>query len=348
MISPGVYNLGIPDVTMTLERTDAPAPEQTVLTQIDGSYQFTSLPAGTYTLVETQPQQYLSGGKDTAGSLGGQASTDNTISQIVLPAGQNGTEYDFGEWLLAPGLPLQAAGVGFHAHHRRSRRPADPRHAARGPTRRPFDRRITRPRRWADRPCTSPPSATITHAGGGNLASLTVTIANLKDGSFRGLRRRRSDDRRRHGRPVARAFPQDHARRLPRGVLTLTGIDSASDYQSLLQSIQYEDTAASPDTSPRTLPWWPTTRLPASNTATTTITITPSGHVSRGNEESGRGFQARRPLECRHPGRQQAKQRESGRPGNGSVEPLSLARASKINHDTTAINLQRLPQLIRG
>ena len=71
-ISPGVYHVGIPNVTVTLEPANTAVPDQTVLTQIDGSYQFNSLPAGTYTLVETQPQQYLSGGKDTAGSLGGQ------------------------------------------------------------------------------------------------------------------------------------------------------------------------------------------------------------------------------------------------------------------------------------
>ena len=76
---------------------------QTTLTQADGSYQFDSLPAGNYTIVETQPQQYLSGGKDTAGNLGGQASTNDVISQIVLAAGQKGTEYNFGEYLLAPG-----------------------------------------------------------------------------------------------------------------------------------------------------------------------------------------------------------------------------------------------------
>ncbi len=103
MVSAGVYKTGLSNVTITLKRTDAAAPDQTAVTQSDGSYQFNSLPAGSYSLVETQPTQYLGGGKDTAGSLGGQGSTNNTISQIAVAAGQKGTEYDFGEWLLAPG-----------------------------------------------------------------------------------------------------------------------------------------------------------------------------------------------------------------------------------------------------
>ena len=56
-------------------------------------------PARTRSWKPSRPQ-YLSGGKDTAGSLGGQGSTSDTISQIVLAAGQKGTEYDFGEYLL--------------------------------------------------------------------------------------------------------------------------------------------------------------------------------------------------------------------------------------------------------
>ncbi len=103
LTSTGVAKVGISNVAVTLKRTDAQAADQTVLTQSDGSYQFSSLAAGTYTIVETQPSQYLPGGKDTAGNLGGQGSTNNAISQLVLPAGSTGTEYNFGEWLLAPG-----------------------------------------------------------------------------------------------------------------------------------------------------------------------------------------------------------------------------------------------------
>ena len=100
MISPGVYHIGVPGVTVTLVQTDAHAPNQTVVTDINGYYHFDPLPAGTFMLVETQPQRYLNG-KDEAGNLGGNMSVDNVINQIVLPAGQQGTAYNFGEWRLA-------------------------------------------------------------------------------------------------------------------------------------------------------------------------------------------------------------------------------------------------------
>ena len=102
-------------------------------------------------------------------------------------AGQKGTEYDFGEYLLAPGyLSKRLALASTPTSPGTSVAQQIPRPSARGPTRRPRPR-ITRPRRWADRPCTSPPSATIAYPAGGDLASLTVTITNLKDGSSEGL-----------------------------------------------------------------------------------------------------------------------------------------------------------------
>ena len=60
--------------------------------------------------METQPQQYLPGGRDaagtnTAGNTDGTGSTADTITGIVIApsGGQTLTEYDFGEYLLATG-----------------------------------------------------------------------------------------------------------------------------------------------------------------------------------------------------------------------------------------------------
>ena len=115
-------------------------------------------------------------------------------------------------------------------------------------------------------------SATVIHPGG-NLASLTVTIANLKDGNSKAS-----------SSPARLSPPARSAEASPRfpkitatfaaGVLTLAGIDSPGDYQSLLQSIQYEDTATSPNTSPRIITVVANDAIAASGTATTTITIT--------------------------------------------------------------------------
>ena len=68
---------------------------QSVVTDMYGVYRFDNLPAGSYTIVETQPSGY-SNGKDTVGNKGGTASTDK-FSGIVLAVGAAGTGYNFGE-----------------------------------------------------------------------------------------------------------------------------------------------------------------------------------------------------------------------------------------------------------
>ena len=68
---------------------------QTVVTDIYGVYTFDNLPAGTYTITETQPGDYTDG-KDTLGNKGGTATNDK-FSGIVLAAGASGTGYNFGE-----------------------------------------------------------------------------------------------------------------------------------------------------------------------------------------------------------------------------------------------------------
>ena len=75
----------------------------TTTTDSDGKYLFTNLPAGQYTIVETQPPFYVSG-KESVGSLGG-TSGDNTFT-LNVPAGATGTGYNFAQ------LPV-ADPVGF-------------------------------------------------------------------------------------------------------------------------------------------------------------------------------------------------------------------------------------------
>ncbi|TPW09187.1 MAG: hypothetical protein FD127_4218, partial [Acidimicrobiaceae bacterium] len=70
------------------------AVSQTTSTNLDGSYRFDGLAAGTYTITETQPANYTDG-KDSAGSEGGTSSNDKT-SNIVLGTSVNGT-LDAGE-----------------------------------------------------------------------------------------------------------------------------------------------------------------------------------------------------------------------------------------------------------
>jgi len=79
----------------------------TVTTNADGSYQFTGLLAGTYTIRETQPTAYQDG-PDSLGTVNG--APDGTLgndvfSNIVLNAGQIGINYNFTEFNTPPPPP---------------------------------------------------------------------------------------------------------------------------------------------------------------------------------------------------------------------------------------------------
>lgn len=105
---------GIAGVTITIAGTTADGrnvctilPSCTVTTGADGSYSIPNLPAGTYTLTQTQPANYADG-IDAPGTIGGGAvgtaggAGTSTISNIVVPPGGTGTNYNFGE--LSAGL----------------------------------------------------------------------------------------------------------------------------------------------------------------------------------------------------------------------------------------------------
>ncbi|HLN27115.1 MAG TPA: SdrD B-like domain-containing protein [Gemmataceae bacterium] len=90
---------GIAGVTVTLTGTsDLGSPVNIVqATGADGSYQFTGLRPGTYTITKTPPANYLDG-KDTLGSIGGLVGS-NQFTGIPLGSSQVGTNYNFGEVL---------------------------------------------------------------------------------------------------------------------------------------------------------------------------------------------------------------------------------------------------------
>jgi hypothetical protein len=68
---------------------------QTVVTNPYGVYTFDNLPAGAYTITETQPRDYTNG-KDTLGNRHG-SMTNDKFTGIILAAGDSGTGYNFGE-----------------------------------------------------------------------------------------------------------------------------------------------------------------------------------------------------------------------------------------------------------
>ncbi|MFO1467451.1 MAG: SdrD B-like domain-containing protein, partial [Steroidobacteraceae bacterium] len=95
---------GIQSVTLTLTGTDArgTAVNTTTTTGAAGTYTFNNVLPGSYTITETQPTTY-GDGIDTAGSLGGSAAVNDTVSGISV-ADVNGTGYNFGE------LPASLSG----------------------------------------------------------------------------------------------------------------------------------------------------------------------------------------------------------------------------------------------
>lgn len=93
---------GIAGVSITITGTDGAgnAVSRSATTAADGSYSFTELAPGTYTVAEeTQPVGYLDG-QDSAGNSGGTVAPDR-VSGIILASGTSATNVNFGEILPA-------------------------------------------------------------------------------------------------------------------------------------------------------------------------------------------------------------------------------------------------------
>lgn len=89
-------DLGIQGVTITLRRQGAA--DVTTTTAADGSYRFSGLVAGRYSVIETQPAGFEDG-TDTIGNAGGTNPADNVFAEIALTGTQTALGYNFGERL---------------------------------------------------------------------------------------------------------------------------------------------------------------------------------------------------------------------------------------------------------
>lgn len=96
---------GFEGVTVALNGTDSNGTNvsRQATTTSNGSYTFTGLAPGTYTITETQPTGERNGvpivdGQDTIGSQGGSVSANDEFT-ITLTEGTNGTNNNFGELL---------------------------------------------------------------------------------------------------------------------------------------------------------------------------------------------------------------------------------------------------------
>ena len=81
-------------ITLTGTANNGTTVNRTTTTATDGTYQFTDLQAGIYTLTETQIAGY-DDGIDTVGTLGGNTSVNDVFGNITV-AGGSGTGYNFG------------------------------------------------------------------------------------------------------------------------------------------------------------------------------------------------------------------------------------------------------------
>jgi hypothetical protein len=258
----GAAQWGIPDVTLAL--TSPGQPTQTAITDPEGSFSFDSLPAGTYQLTETPPGKYLAA-TESVGTAGGTTQT-NGFSGIVLAASQQATGYDF----TSPGLI--AADVSLRLFM--TSKPSWPQvilgiddppsvslDGSRG-----VNFSASLPVGGSPVPIVNTSTAAITTADNGALASLTVRIANPRDGSAETLTAKTSVLG--SNPPIRSSYNS--------GVLTLSGIAAAGDYDAVLRTIQYSDTAASPTPGPREITFVANDLIDDSNTALSTVTVLPS------------------------------------------------------------------------
>ncbi|MDR2704528.1 MAG: hypothetical protein LBC02_02000 [Planctomycetaceae bacterium] len=109
--------VGIANAVLTLWVWDAASnsytqTSKTATTNANGYYEFTGLcPFKNYRITETQPANY-DDGQETVGSLGGDKTSNDEISNIVMPPGGVGTGYNFGELAQTPHNPDPEPGKG--------------------------------------------------------------------------------------------------------------------------------------------------------------------------------------------------------------------------------------------
>ena len=74
----------------------------TATSNLDGTYSFTGVPPGVYTLAETPPQNFGVAAFDNIGTVNGVSdgfdNGNGLMSGIVLASGNNGISYNFGHF----------------------------------------------------------------------------------------------------------------------------------------------------------------------------------------------------------------------------------------------------------
>ncbi len=228
----GQARAAIQGVAITL--SDSGSGVWTTMTGADGSYHFNGLAAGTYQIVEAQPACYIDG-TSTLGTVGGSpvgAHTQNQFTSVVIPVNNDATGYNFSEigvkvqyiasWMFMDSAPTTVAAVLCKMDAAPSVDLAAPAAGSGFST-----------TYQAGSPTAvniAAAGATITDSDSSYFASMTATITNLRDGAAEKLAATTT------GTQITAAYSG--------GVLTLSGVDTKSNYETVLRSIVYSDTGS--------------------------------------------------------------------------------------------------------
>ena len=104
----GIFDAGDSGIAGVPVQLTGPVSLSTI-TAAGGSYSFSGLPPGSYTVRESQPPGWTDG-MESAGSNGGNTGVNDVISGIALAPGDAATAYNFAEILVAGTLNVQADG----------------------------------------------------------------------------------------------------------------------------------------------------------------------------------------------------------------------------------------------
>jgi len=268
-VSNGQYHIGIQGAVVELLKAgegDAWTHVQYALTAADGSYAFTHLAAGTYRIVQTQPAGYVDG-IDALGTVNGTkvgAAGNDVFSNIVLSDGAAAVDYNFGE----RGLAFSRLSAKYFlassaaAYYSASAATALAQEHNQAPIVRlggasSTDASVSYAPGGAA--VAIAPRATIADADGAMLVGLIARITNRQDGESEVLAAATADT------PITAAYSN--------GALTLSGAATVAEYQQVLRTVTYADTASSPTAANRTIEVTVNDGISASLPAALTVTF---------------------------------------------------------------------------
>jgi cyclophilin family peptidyl-prolyl cis-trans isomerase len=264
----GSTKLGIGGVTVRLLSSSTEVSGKSpVQTAADGSYKFTSLAQGSYTIELVESPDYRTWSASVTGSSPSGTTSGTDEIQVTLGAGVNGTGYNFS----AKGVqPAMISARMFLASAPPLVRMVQSMHTAPTVNLSGSSSGTTFAATYqagGSAAAIASSSATITSPGSTTLAWLKATITNPKDGTSEVLAATIPS-----GTSITSAYAGN--------VLTLSGVADLSVYQTILRSITYSDAKSPPTAGARTITVVVNDGTASSTAATATMTVQAAGTAS--------------------------------------------------------------------